>query len=56
MLSNGEKIPPADMKAAILRDPLFEQVMVLGEARPYLSVVAVLKHEEWKKLARENAF
>jgi long-chain acyl-CoA synthetase len=51
VLSNGEKIPPADMETAILRDPLFEQVMVLGEARPYLSACAVLKPDEWKKLA-----
>ncbi len=55
VLSNGEKIPPVDMETAILRDPLFEQVMVLGEARPYLSVIAVLKQDELKKLARENA-
>ena len=51
MLSNGEKVSPADMEAAILRDPLFEQVMVVGESRPYLSVCAVLKAEEWKKIA-----
>ncbi|WP_258364379.1 long-chain fatty acid--CoA ligase [Nitrosomonas sp. Nm84] len=42
VLSTGEKVPPADMEAAILRDPLFEQVMLIGEARPYLSVLAVL--------------
>ncbi|MBS0423503.1 MAG: long-chain fatty acid--CoA ligase [Proteobacteria bacterium] len=42
VLSTGEKVPPADMETAILRDPLFEQVMLIGEARPYLSVLAVL--------------
>ncbi len=42
VLSTGEKVPPADMEAAILRDPLFEQVMLIGEARPYLSILAVL--------------
>lgn len=42
VLSNGEKVPPADMEAAILRDPLFEQVMLIGEARSYLSVLVVL--------------
>lgn len=42
VLSTGEKVPPADMEAAILRDPLFEQVMLIGEARSYLSVLAVL--------------
>ena len=54
--SNGEKLPPADMENAILRDPLFEQVMLLGEAKPYLSVIAVLTAEHWKKLAAENGW
>jgi long-chain acyl-CoA synthetase len=53
VLSNGEKIPPVDMETAILRDPLFEQVMVLGEARPYLSVMAVLNRDNRNKLAAE---
>ncbi|MBX3639068.1 MAG: long-chain fatty acid--CoA ligase [Nitrosomonas sp.] len=42
VLSTGEKVPPGDMEAAILRDPVFEQVMVIGESRPYLCVLAVL--------------
>ena len=42
VMSNGEKLPPVDMENAILRDPLFEQVMLLGEAKPYLSLLAVL--------------
>jgi long-chain acyl-CoA synthetase len=54
VLSNGEKVPPADMEAAIVRDPLFEQVMVLGEAKPYLSLVAVLNAEHWKRLCSEQ--
>ena len=42
VLSTGEKVPPADMEAAILRDPLFEQAMLVGEMRSYLSVLVVL--------------
>ncbi|MDP3280928.1 MAG: long-chain fatty acid--CoA ligase, partial [Nitrosomonas sp.] len=42
VLSTGEKVPPADMEAAIMRDPLFDQVMLIGEARSYLSVLIVL--------------
>ncbi len=42
VLSNGEKVPPADMEAAIARDPLFEQVMVLGEGKAYLTVITVI--------------
>jgi long-chain acyl-CoA synthetase len=51
VMSNGEKIPPVDMEAAILQDTLFEQVMVLGEGRPYLSVFVVLNREQWSKVA-----
>jgi long-chain acyl-CoA synthetase len=51
VLSTGEKVPPVDMEAAILRDPLFEHVMVLGEGRPYLSVLAVLNVDRWQTLA-----
>ena len=42
VMSNGEKIPPVDMEAAILQDNLFEQVMVLGEGKPYLSAFVVV--------------
>ena len=51
VLSNGEKVPPVDMESAIVRDPLFEQVMLLGEAKPYLSVLAVMNAEHWKTLS-----
>ncbi|MCW5606403.1 MAG: AMP-binding protein, partial [Burkholderiales bacterium] len=54
VMSNGEKIPPLDMEVAIVRDPLFEQVMLLGEGKPYLSVVAVLNTGHWRKLAAER--
>ena len=42
VLANGEKLPPGDMEAAIAEDPLFEQVMIVGEGRPYLSALVVL--------------
>lgn len=51
VLANGEKVPPADMEMAIALDPLFEQVMVLGDSRPYLSVILVLNADQWKALA-----
>lgn len=56
VMSNGEKLPPVDMENAILRDPLFEQVMMLGEAKPYLTLIAVLNGEHWKKLAAEKGW
>jgi long-chain acyl-CoA synthetase len=54
VLSNGEKVPPVDIEAAIMRDPLFEQIMLLGEGKPYLSVMTVLNADNWKKLATER--
>jgi long-chain acyl-CoA synthetase len=55
VLSNGEKVPPVDIEAAIARDPLFEQVMLLGEGKPYLTVMTVLSTDHWKKLAVEKS-
>jgi long-chain acyl-CoA synthetase len=51
VLANGETVPPSDMEMAIALDPLFEQVMVLGDSRPYLSVIIVLNPEQWEILA-----
>jgi long-chain acyl-CoA synthetase len=53
VMSNGEKISPVDVEVAIMRDPLFEQVMLLGEGKPYLSVMAVLSSGHWEKFAAE---
>jgi long-chain acyl-CoA synthetase len=49
VLGNGEKVPPVDMEIAIQLDPLFEQVMIVGEGRPYLAAVVVLNEAEKKK-------
>jgi long-chain acyl-CoA synthetase len=54
VLSNGEKVPPVDVESAIARDPLFEQVMLLGEGKPYLAVMTVLNADHWKKLCAER--
>jgi long-chain acyl-CoA synthetase len=54
VLSNGEKVPPEDMEMAIARDPLFEQVMVVGEGRPYLAALVVLNHGHWTELAKRH--
>jgi len=53
VLANGEKVPPADMEMAIALDPLFDQVMVLGDNRPFLTTVIVLNPEQWESQARE---
>ncbi len=51
VLANGEKIPPADMELAIQGDPLFEQVMIVGEGKPFLSALLVLNPIYWEMLA-----
>ncbi|MCR4301948.1 MAG: AMP-binding protein [Sulfuricaulis sp.] len=50
VLSNGEKVPPTDAEAAILRDAAFEQVMVIGEGRPKLGLLTVSKIMDLKDL------
>lgn len=54
VLANGEKVPPADMEMAICLEPLFEQVMVVGEGKPYLSALVVVNPELWQKLTIEQ--
>jgi long-chain acyl-CoA synthetase len=56
VMSNGEKVPPGEIEAAIGRDPLFAQVMLVGEGKPYLSLLAVLNPEQWEKFAAEKGF
>ena len=51
--STGEKIPPADLEMAIETDPMFSQVMAVGEGLPYVSILAVLSKEHWMDLAKE---
>nr|WP_207148799.1 AMP-dependent synthetase/ligase [Lamprobacter modestohalophilus] len=53
VLSNGEKVPPADMEMTIGLDPLVEQVLVLGEGRSYLTAIMVLNNDLWPGLASE---
>ncbi len=53
VLSNGEKVPPSDMELAITLDQLFEQALVVGEGRPYLTALVVLNADLWPGLAQE---
>ena len=53
VLSNGEKLPPADLEMAICTDPLFEQALVFGEQKPYLSALINLNPDKWQKLAMQ---
>jgi long-chain acyl-CoA synthetase len=53
VLSTGEKIAPTPMEMAIAMDPLFEQVLILGEGRSYLTALLVLNADLWPTLAEE---
>ena len=50
VLSNGEKLPPQDVELAILGDPVFEQGILIGEGRPFLTLVAVTHETDEKSL------
>ncbi len=52
VLSNGEKLPPQDVEFAILGDPTFEQAVLVGEGRPFLTLVAVTRDTDEKALIR----
>jgi len=52
ILSNGEKLPPQDAEFAILHDPVFEQVMLVGEGRPFVVLLAVTQEADEKVLIR----
>src|SRR5207244_6872202 len=55
VMSNGEKLPPQDVEFALLHDPIFEQVMLVGEGRPFLTLLAVTKEtDEQSLLKRAN--
>jgi len=54
VLANGEKVPPADMEMAICMDTLFDQAMVIGDNRPYLSALLVINPEQWEVFAKQS--
>ncbi|MCX4188460.1 AMP-dependent synthetase/ligase [Methylophaga sp. OBS4] len=53
ILSTGEKVPPVDIETAILADDHFEQALIVGEGKSYLSALLVLNSDKWFSLARE---
>ena len=56
VMSNGEKLPPQDAEFALLHEPLFEQVMLVGEGRPFLTLLAVTQQsDEALLIERANA-
>ena len=50
VMSNGEKLPPQDVEFALAHDPMFEQVMLVGEGRPFLTLLTVTRETDEKLL------
>jgi long-chain acyl-CoA synthetase len=50
VMSNGEKLPPQDVEFALSHDPMFEQVMLVGEGRPFLTLLTVTRETDEKVL------
>jgi long-chain acyl-CoA synthetase len=56
VLDNGEKVPPSAIESAILCNPLFEQVMLVGEGRPFLGALVVLNTDEFANLCTRQGW
>jgi long-chain acyl-CoA synthetase len=52
VMSNGEKLSPQDAELALLHDPVFEQVMLVGEGKPFLTLLAVTRESDEQTLIR----
>ena len=54
VLANGEKVPPADLEMALATDPLFDQVMIIGEGHSFLAALVVLNHAQHAALVDQK--
>jgi long-chain acyl-CoA synthetase len=52
VLTSGEKLSPSAVEAAVLRDPAFEQAMVVGDGRAYPVLLAVSEVGDDRELLR----
>ena len=53
VLANGEKVPPGDMENAIALDELVDQVLVIGEGKPFLSALVVPNPDAFARFAEQ---
>jgi len=51
--STGEKISPTDLEMSVLQDPLFHQMMIVGEGKPFITGLIVLNKEIWPSFAKD---
>ena len=54
VLSNGEKANASLIEAEIKRDELFDQVLVVGEGKPFLVAICTLDKEPWRAYAQQH--
>jgi long-chain acyl-CoA synthetase len=54
VLSTGDKLAPSDIESWLMADPLFAQVMVIGNGRPMIVALAVLDIGNWRRFAGEQ--
>lgn len=54
VLSIGEKVNPNTVEAALSRDWLFKQIVVVGDRRPFLTAVIVLNADAWRRFAADK--
>jgi len=52
VMSTGEKVAAGDLERIITGDPLFEQVLVVGEGKPFLTALLVVEPEAWVEQAK----
>ena len=52
VLSTGEKVPPADIEQALAACDFLEQVMVIGDGRPFLTALVVPRPDTLAAIAR----
>jgi long-chain acyl-CoA synthetase len=53
VMANGEKVPPSDIELAINSDSLFEQVVIIGEAKPFLAAIVTIDEANWVDFANK---
>jgi long-chain acyl-CoA synthetase len=53
VMSSGEKLSPQDVEIAIAHEAVFEQVMLVGDGRPYAILLAVTKSTDERALVQQ---
>ncbi len=55
VLSNGKKVVPSEVEGRLLADPCFDQVVVYGEGRNFLTALVVPRWDNLRRALREGA-